>query len=194
MTTRPIANKYREGKLKSTLKREFKKPVSTDTGDGRATVPQEEAPETNSCEEAGIGGGSPIPVPELLDVSAVAAIAGGENNVNNITPTAENISPTQTPDMSERVLNVSEDELVSPAASPEEILWRQDVAQTARSCKLTRAAQQHLELRLILKCSQLTLLVTTPIGGEWDWCCAVGASRKTPSKKRLVTAAGCDLD
>ncbi|CAH2018763.1 unnamed protein product, partial [Acanthoscelides obtectus] len=30
-------------------------PVSTDTGDGRATVPQEEAPETNSCEEAGVG-------------------------------------------------------------------------------------------------------------------------------------------
>ncbi|CAH2018675.1 unnamed protein product [Acanthoscelides obtectus] len=124
-------------------------PVSTDTGDGRATVPQEEAPETNSCEEAGVGGGSPIPVPELLDVSAVAAIAGGENNVNNITPTAENISPTQTPDMSERVLNVSEDELVSPAASPEEILLRQDVAQTARSCKLTRAAQQHLEVNTV---------------------------------------------
>ncbi|CAH2020299.1 unnamed protein product [Acanthoscelides obtectus] len=51
--------------------------------------------------------------------------------------------------MSERVLNVSEDELVSPAASPEEILWRQDVAQTARSCKLTRAAQQHLEVNTV---------------------------------------------
>nr|CAI5847801.1 unnamed protein product [Callosobruchus analis] len=97
-------------------------------------------------EKEGAGGGAPPPAQQ---VSAPPSAAGDEHDEGTATPAVVIISPSPSLDNSARVSELHDEEMVSPAVSPDEEVWRRDVAQTALSRQLTSAAKRHPEVNMV---------------------------------------------
>nr|CAI5852029.1 unnamed protein product [Callosobruchus analis] len=115
---------------------------SIDAGETSESSSQSNAPVVTEHQRIeGAGGGAPPP--------ASISAAGDEHDEGTATPAVVIISPSPSLDNSARISELYDEEMVSPAVSPDEEVWRRDVAQTALSRQLTSAAKRHPEVNTV---------------------------------------------